>query len=106
MVEIPQKIVGRWKSGIALDFPYDPASAPIGYNEAGHMQFDTVRPEIAQLLYRLKYQSDQNAAEGIITIAAAYLRPHVSKFDIHRSSAAIYRPGGPAGPYPSPRYRQ
>lgn len=82
MVEIhPQDIEGRWQSGIALDF-HTTSSTPIGYNEAGHMQFDTVRPEIAQLLYQLKYRGDQQAAQGIIAAAAALLQPHRSKFDI------------------------
>lgn len=82
MVEIhPQKIEGRWKHGIALDF-HTTSSTPIGYNEAGHMQFETVRPEIAQLLYQLKYLRDQSAAERIIAAAARYLRPHLAKFEI------------------------
>src|SRR6266702_1752415 len=49
----PQEIFGNWKSGIALDF-HTTSSTPIGYNESGYMQFDTVRPEIAELLYQLK----------------------------------------------------
>jgi len=62
VVEIhPQGIAGSWKSGIALDF-HTTSSTPAGYNEFGHMQFDTVRPEIAELLYRLKYRGDQGAA--------------------------------------------
>jgi competence protein ComFC len=82
MVEIhPQRIEGRWKSGVALDFQTS-SSTPIGYNEAGYMQFDTVRPEIAQLLYQLKYRGDQESAEEIIDAAATYLRPHLAKFDM------------------------
>ena len=80
MVKIhPLKIEGRWMSGVALDF-HTTSSTPIGHNESGHLQFDTVRPEIAQLLYQLKYGSDQQAARGIIDAAANYLRPHRSKF--------------------------
>jgi competence protein ComFC len=77
----PQKIVGNWKSGIALDF-HTTRSTPIGHNEAGYMQFDTVRPEIAELLYQLKYQNKQDSAQGIITAAVAYLRPHRAKIDL------------------------
>ncbi|WP_193562946.1 hypothetical protein [Escherichia coli] len=44
----PIKIEGRWNSGVALDL-HTTSSTPIGYNEFGYMQFDTVRPEIAEL---------------------------------------------------------
>lgn len=77
----PQIIVGNWRAGVALDF-HTTSSTPIGHNEFGHMQFDTVRPELAELLYRLKYKSDQAAATEIIATAAAYLMPHRSKFDL------------------------
>lgn len=77
----PLKIKGHWQSGVALDL-HTTSSTPIGHNEAGHMQFETVRPEIAELLYQLKYQNNQGAAQGIIEAAAAYLRPHRAKFDL------------------------
>lgn len=44
----PIKIEERWNSGVALDL-LTTSSTPIGYNEFGYMQFDTVRPEIAEL---------------------------------------------------------
>ena len=56
----PIKIEGRWNSGVALDL-HTTSSTPIGYNEFGYMQFDTVRPEIAELLYRLKNRADKDA---------------------------------------------
>ena len=77
----PQRIDGRWHRGIALDF-HTTSSVPLGPNEFGHMQFDTKRPEIAELLYRLKYKGDKSAAPQIIATAAAFLRPHSSKFDV------------------------
>ncbi len=77
----PQKIEGNWHLGIALDF-HTTSSTPIGHNEHGHMQFDTLRPEIAELLYQLKYKHKQAAAQGIIEAAAAYLFPHREKFDL------------------------
>lgn len=77
----PQKIEGRWKSGIALDF-HTTSSTPIGHNEFGHMQFDTVRPEIAELLYQLKYHGNQAAAPKIAAAAATFLQPHRTKFDL------------------------
>jgi len=77
----PQWITGNWRWGMALDF-HTTSSTPIGYNEYGHMQFDTVRPEIAELLYQLKYHGDESAAKQIIETAASFLRAQEDKFDI------------------------
>lgn len=76
----PIKIEGRWLSGIALDL-HTTSSTPIGPNEFGHMQFDTVRPDIAELLFRLKNRADKDAAPSIIETAANFLAPHREKFD-------------------------
>lgn len=77
----PQKIQGKWHAGIALDF-HTLSSTPIGYDDYGHMQFDTKRPAIAELLYQLKYKGDRSAAQGIITAAATFLKPYRQKFDL------------------------
>lgn len=77
----PQKIEGRWLFGVALDW-HTTSSTPIGPNEAGHMQFDTLRPQIAERLYQLKYQGNDAAAHEIIAAAATYLRPHRTKIDL------------------------
>jgi predicted amidophosphoribosyltransferase len=68
-------------AGIALDF-HTTSSVPIGENEFGHMQFDTVRPEIAELLFRLKYRNDQAAVAGIVAGAVEFLSPYIDKFDL------------------------
>lgn len=76
----PIKIEGRWHSGVALDL-HTTSSTPIGYNEFGHMQFDTVRPEIAELLFRLKNRADKEAAGPIIETAASFLAQYRDRFD-------------------------
>ena len=82
MVEIhPQRIWGKWKLGYALDF-HTTSSTPIGENEYGHMQFDTVRPPVAECLYRLKYRSDQAAVVDISEAAVTFLRQHWSPFEV------------------------
>ena len=91
----PQKIVGNWQAGIALDF-HTSHSIPIGPNDQGHMQFDTLRPEIAELLYRLKYRGDLAAAQDIIATAATFLRRHRAKFDMMVPvPASAFRPVQP-----------
>lgn len=82
MVEIhPQKIEGRWTSGVALDF-HTTSSTLVGYTEGGYKKYDTVRPPIAELLYQLKYKFNQNVAPDIIATVAGYLRPHMAKFEL------------------------
>ncbi len=81
MVEInPIKIEGRWRSGVALDL-HTTSSTPLGLNEFGHMQFVTVRPPIAELLFRLKNRADKEAAGPIIEAAVMFLAQHLDKFD-------------------------
>lgn len=76
----PVQIAGRWTSGVALDL-HTTSSTPIGHDEFGRMQFDTVRPEIAELLYRLKNRGDRDAATPIIETAVSFLSAHRHKFD-------------------------
>jgi predicted amidophosphoribosyltransferase len=76
----PTKIEGRWHSGVALDL-HTTSSTPIGYNEFGHMQFDNIRSEIAELLFRLKNRADNEAAGPIIDTAANFLARYRDKFD-------------------------
>lgn len=81
VVEInPIKIEGCWKAGVALDL-HTTSSTPVGENKFGHMQFDTVRPPIAELLFRLKNRSDKEAAGSIIDTVAGFLSHHREKFD-------------------------
>jgi len=76
----PINIDGHWRSGVALDL-HTTSSTPIGHNEYGHMQFETVRPEIAELLYRLKNRADRDAAGPIIETAANFLAGYRGTFD-------------------------
>ncbi|WP_367874107.1 ComF family protein [Luteolibacter sp. Populi] len=46
------------------------------------MQFDTQRPPIAELLFRLKYRNEQNAAVDIIETCARFLLPASQGFDL------------------------
>lgn len=77
----PQHIYGKFKSGIALDL-HTLHSTPVGQNEYGHTQFETIRPAIAELLYQLKYKGDRSAAISIIDTTVDYMRPHRDKFDV------------------------
>lgn len=52
-----KKIEGVWTSGYSLD-RHTIRSTPVGYNEYGHMQFDTERSNAGEALFQLKYRSD------------------------------------------------
>jgi predicted amidophosphoribosyltransferase len=82
IVEIhPQPIFGRFAGGIALDL-HTTSSTPVGHNAYGHMQFDTLRPPIAELLYQLKYHADKDAASSIVDTAVEFLQERRGKFDL------------------------
>lgn len=76
-----RQILGKWRKGFALDV-HTISSTPIGHNEFGHMQFETIRSEIGELLYKLKSRGDQSVVPEIVAAAVDALKPSVSKFDI------------------------
>jgi len=69
----PVKIEGLWKEGFALDV-HTLASDYLGDDEFGRPTFRTTRTELGELLYRLKYQRDASAVEGIVEAASAFVR--------------------------------
>lgn len=69
----PRHILGKWREGFALDI-HTISSTPMGYNEYGHMQFDTTRSELGELLYRLKSKSDATVVSEIADAAAAFVK--------------------------------
>jgi predicted amidophosphoribosyltransferase len=77
----PRQILGKWRKGFALDL-HTISSTPIGYNEFGHMQFETVRSEVGELLYKLKNKADQTVVPEIVAAAVEALKPSLSKFDV------------------------
>ena len=76
-----RRIVGKWISGHALDL-HTISSTHIGINEFGHDIFDTIRSELGELLYRLKYRADSSAGEEIVEAACGFLRPFRHRFDL------------------------
>jgi len=68
----PRLIIGKWRQGYALDV-HTLYSIPIGHNEFGHMQFDTKRSDVGELLYRLKYSGDQSTVAEIADAAASFI---------------------------------
>jgi competence protein ComFC len=79
MIEIhPKEIKGSWDQGYVLDV-HTISSTMIGYNEFGHPEFDTLRSELGEMVYRLKYRGDK----GAITSVVEAIVPFVKSWGIH-----------------------
>jgi len=73
MVEIhPKRIRGDWAEGFVLD-DHTLRSEFIGHDEYGHPQFDTIRSETGELLYKLKYKKDKSVIGDIISTASEFI---------------------------------
>lgn len=69
----PILIKGNWSKGYALDLQTI-RSDYIGHDEYGIPQFDTIRPEIGELLFKLKYRSDLLVIPELVKAAASFVR--------------------------------
>lgn len=69
----PQKIVGNWAQGFALDL-HSSSSEFMGHDEYGHPMFSTVRTEVGEALYQLKYSQDPNQVGRLAATAAAFVK--------------------------------
>lgn len=53
------EIEGEWDLGYVLDW-HTLSSEYLGVNEFGYNMFDTVRSEVGEAIYQLKYRADQD----------------------------------------------
>ena len=67
----PIQIEGAWRLGWALDV-HTTSSIFLGYDQSGRAQFDTTRSALGELVYRLKYANQPQAAEEIAETMAAF----------------------------------
>lgn len=74
------RLPGRWKLGFALD-RHTLSSEFCGYDEYGHEQFDTIRSDLGELLYRYKYKNDDRALGPIVRTAAGFIQKRKLKVD-------------------------
>jgi len=72
IVEIhPKRIDGPWTEGYVLD-RHVISSVPTGYH-GEHMQFDTTRSALGELVYQLKFKGGPSL--DVIETASAFVRP-------------------------------
>jgi competence protein ComFC len=76
-----RQILGNWKQGFALDL-HTLSSTPIGSNEFGHMQFDTTRSEVGELLFRLKNRSDTSTVPELVAAVETFMKMWQPPVDI------------------------
>jgi competence protein ComFC len=76
-----RQLIGRWKAGYALDL-HTLSSIPLGYDEFGHLQFETTRSEMGELLYRLKYRSDAAVVPAIVDAVEGFVKAWKPGIDI------------------------
>lgn len=77
----PQRIYGNFVSGVALDL-HTLSSTYMGVNEFGHEVYDTVRSEVGDLLYKLKYRSDKDAGLELARVAGEFIASQKAKFGL------------------------
>jgi len=65
----PIKIFGNWNLGFALDI-HTESSEYLGVDDYGHKQFDSIRSEIGEALYQLKYQKDLSFINMLTEVSA------------------------------------
>ena len=69
----PKEIQGSWDQGYVLDV-HTISSTIIGYNEFGYPEFDTLRSEMGEMLYRLKYKGDKSVMAPIVESTAGFVK--------------------------------
>lgn len=69
----PIKIHGSWTEGYAMDI-HVISSEFLGYNEYDHAEFNTIRSDIGNLVYQLKYQNKKNKVNDIIKLIDPFLK--------------------------------
>jgi len=69
----PMRIPGRWREAFVLDY-HTLGSTYVGDDEYGLPMFDTKRSEVGEMLYRLKYRSDNSVLNDLVRTTVEFLR--------------------------------
>jgi predicted amidophosphoribosyltransferase len=71
-----KQINGVWDQGWALD-KHMSKSTFVGYSEHGHPKFDSVRTEVGEAVYQLKFQEDWNRVMPLAQALADFAYPNL-----------------------------
>jgi len=72
-----KQIDGNWTLGLAMD-KHSIRSIPVGYDEWGHIRFETKRTEVGESLFQLKYRDDWSQVEPLAQCIEENAFPHFS----------------------------
>jgi predicted amidophosphoribosyltransferase len=90
------RVPGPWKERYVLDY-HTKSSDFLGYDEHGHPCFETVRTEVGELLYRLKYRGRKDALQELVALATDFIRkwkpPIQAVVPVPPSKARATQPG-------------
>ena len=75
-----KQLFGNWNLGYALD-KHTLKSTPIGYDQFGHIRFDTERSEAGEALFKMKYRNDLTQSEILAQAIYDYIFPRFSDVD-------------------------
>ncbi|HDL8507567.1 TPA: ComF family protein [Yersinia enterocolitica] len=59
-----KEIAGNWNKGVVLD-KHSKSSVLTGQNEYGHNVYETIRTDVGEALFQLKYRSDWNQVQPL-----------------------------------------
>lgn len=76
-----RQLQGRFTKGYALD-KHSKSSTPIGENEYGHMQFETIRTDAGEAVFLLKYRSDHGKAKELAQAVMDHIVPLLPGFGL------------------------
>lgn len=72
MTTNPIKLIGTWDEGFALDV-HTISSTAVGEDVYGHMQYNTTRSDMGELLYGFKYKGKYGNLEKIIELSKPFI---------------------------------
>ena len=93
----PIKLKGNWDEGYALD-NHVVSSTPKGENVYGHIEYDTVRSELGELLFQFKYRNKYECINSIIELIKPFLNAWEALKDVNivlpvpPSKQRVYQP--------------
>lgn len=76
-----KELHGKFSKGFALD-KHTRYSNPVGYNEYGHMQFDTKRTEVGEAVYQLKYRQQRKHILPLARAVQVHILPLLPRFSM------------------------
>lgn len=71
----PRRLQGNWDIGYALDI-HTVSSEYIGDNQYGYPQYETIRSDLGELLYQIKYMHDYSKIQVITRLIENFVLEH------------------------------